>query len=292
MGRPSGPTAQKRQLANTLRVELQQLIERGQCAYCRAPASPNKPLTREHVIPRARGGRRKDVRIIVPACERCNHHRGCKDLIPFLLGRPQRISSFLDYLTSLSTDSIRELDLRVFAELYTAIAILGECAEYGDAWRAQLERLCAGRSLYRRRYAARRAVGAIAERIESMRMQEAEQIGPTCPAPRSRLSAASLQLEEPLELLAARILTVLALLWRVPAVTVEREMARELNGCATGYHEFLDRSVGRDNDYEDEGIVALDGWRARRRRKRVRVDRRSRSASRQRLPGANRGRAA
>ena len=292
MGRPSGPTVGKRHPAKALRVELQQLIERGQCAYCRAPASPNRPLTREHVIPRARGGRRKDVRIIVPACERCNHHRGSKDLIPFLLGRPQRISSFLDYLASLSTDSIRELDLRVFAELYTAISILGECAAHGDAWRPQLERLCSGRSLYRRRYAARRAVGAISERIESMHLLEPDPVGPTCLVPQARPGSDSLQLEEPLERLAARILMVLALLWRVPAATVKREMARELSGARASRVGSVDSSFPLDADAEEDGIVALDGWKARRKRKRVRVDRRSRATIRQRYPGTSRGRAA
>jgi hypothetical protein len=85
---------------------------------------------------------------------------------------------------------------------------------------------------------------------------------------------------------------VLALLWRVPAATVEREMARELSNGFTGHHDFLDRSVLEDDDSDEEGIVALDGWKARRKRKRVRVDRRSRAASRQRLPGTSRGRAA
>ena len=112
--------------SGALRAELERAIRSGQCAYCRRPGSPESPLTREHVIPRAKGGGRKDVRIIVPACARCNHRRGCRELVLFLLLRPRRISAFLDYLSTLSATSVRQLDVRVFAELYAAIWILSE----------------------------------------------------------------------------------------------------------------------------------------------------------------------
>src|SRR5690606_35434803 len=148
VGRPSGTTAKRKELENTLRFELEHHIEQGRCAYCSAPAAPDQPLTREHVIPRARGGRRTDLRIIVPACARCNSHRGCSELVPFLLSRPTRSSSFLDYLGALSRDSLRQLDPRIFAELYAAIAILLECASYGGEWRRELSRLSSGRSLH------------------------------------------------------------------------------------------------------------------------------------------------
>ena len=65
-----------RESSQSLRVELEHAIRAGRCAYCRRPASPESPLTREHVIPRAKGGSRKDARIIVPACARCNHRKG------------------------------------------------------------------------------------------------------------------------------------------------------------------------------------------------------------------------
>ena len=126
--------------SSTLRRELEANIRGGRCVYCRRPASAEEPLTREHVIPRGEGGRRKDVRIIVPACAACNHRRGCRELCLFLLLRPRRISAFLDYLGALSPDSIQEMDLRVFAELYAAVWMLTECAERGREWREQLRR--------------------------------------------------------------------------------------------------------------------------------------------------------
>lgn len=294
MGRPSVTTAQKRQLANTLRVELQLQIERGRCAYCRAPARPDEPLTREHVIPRARGGRRKDVRIIVPACARCNHHRGCKDLIPFLLGRPERISSFLDYLGTLSPESIREIDVRIFAELYAAIAILVECTAHGVHWQAHLDRLCTGRSLHRRRYAARRAVGAVSRRLaSSSRGEEAADYGvPSCRLPSAKPAGIPVHLAEPIERIASRVTSVLALLWHVSAETVERELTRELGGApicvdSRGIEE------GEPWGEADDGIVELDGWRARPKRKRGRIDRRrGRTNRQQRIVTSQRGRAA
>lgn len=281
MGRPSTSREQKRQLVGTLRVELQRHIERGQCAYCRAPARPNKPLTREHVIPRARGGRRKDVRIIVPACARCNHSRGCKDLIPFLLKRPERISAFLDYLSTLTPESVRELDPRIFAELYTAVAILNECVARGDRWRSEMERLCSGRALHRRRYAARRAIGAVSARVDSLRGGDLPAPGPTCLLPAVRPDIAPLLLEEPLERLASRVLSVMALLWHVPAEIVEREMAKALAGSAVVAESLLEPNLPEGEDEED-GVVQLDGWRTRPKRRRMRVDRRQGRPARRR----------
>ena len=297
MGRPSASREHKRQLVGTLRLELERHIERGQCASCRAPARPNRPLTREHVIPRARGGRRKDVRIIVPACARCNHNRGCQDLIPFLLRRPERISSFLDYLATISPDSLRLLDLRIFAELYTAIAILNECVVRGDQWKTHLERLCVGRSLHRRRYAARRAVGCVAERISWIHDQEDALPAPSCLVPGARSGGLPLHLEEPLERLASRLITVLALVWQVSAEVVEAEMARALSGSAVVADSLVDPEITVSENAEDPeeevGVVPLDGWKAKPKRKRVRVDRRGGRAARpQRITAAARGRAA
>jgi hypothetical protein len=238
------------------------------------------------VIPRARGGGRKDVRIIVPACARCNHHRGCRDLIPFLLAHPRRISAFIDYLGDLSPEGIRELDPRIFAELYVAIGILNECVAHGPNWRWERERLCSGRSLHRRRYAARRAVGAVTDRIEGLRDQ-GRGSGPTCLVPSRRTESLPVRLDEPLELLAARFLAVLALLWEVSADVVEREMTRELTGSAVGDPLVVD-AAGIEE--ESEGVVQLDGWKTRRKRKRTRVDRRHVRLTRS--PNPARGRAA
>lgn len=292
MGRPSGTKAQKRQLGQTLRIELQRQIEGGQCAYCRAPARPNRPLTREHVIPQARGGRRNDIRIIVPACAGCNHHRGCRDLIPFLLARPQRISSFLDYLALLSPEGIREMDERIFAELYTAVAILNECSSSGPDWRMELERLCSGRSLHRRRYAARRAVGTVSDRVESLREREwTEVAGPSCPVPAPRADVVPLHLDEPIERMGSRLISTLALLWHVSAEVVERELARALGGGPVGVDSLVE--PGAEVEPALDGVVAIDGWKPRQKRKRLRVDRRQgRSVRQQRAVSAARGRAA
>jgi hypothetical protein len=289
VSRSRDPRTPKKQFPTALRSELEKQIEQGRCAYCRAPAGPDRPLTREHVIPRARGGRRKDVRIIVPACARCNQHRGCRDLIPFLLGRPQRISSFLDYLASLSAESVRQLDARVFAELYASIAILSESLTVGTSWREELGRLCSGRSLHRRRYAARRALGAVAGRVDGLREHSRPGAAPLV----SGLALASLPvqiyLDEPLDQLAGRFLAILSILWDVSGEVVEREMSRELCpvvGTSTGGRDDADNLWSGE---DSEGIVPLDGWKSRPKRKRLRSDRRH---GRNGRVGVARGRAA
>jgi hypothetical protein len=293
VGRASGTKGHRRELTNTLRIELERQIERGCCAYCRAPARPDRPLTREHVIPRARGGRRKDIRIIVPACARCNHHRGCRDLIPFLLARPRRISSFIDYLAGLSPESIRELDLRIFAELYTAVAMLNECRFGGPDWRWELRRLCSGRALHRRRYATRRAVGSVSGRMQTLRARQRLAEGPSCPVPLPRAELLPLQLDEPLERMAARLLSLLAMLWEVSAELVEREMTRALSGSAVDWEPITDTADPADVTREDDGVVPLDGWAQRPKRRRMRVDRRQgRPVRHQRATAPARGRAA
>ena len=173
-----GSDVRRNDRSGLLRRELEDRIKTGRCAYCRAPAAPDRPLTREHVIPRSRGGRRRDTRIIVPACARCNQHRGCQEVVLFLLARPRRIAAFLDYLHTLEPDTVRAVDLRVFAELYAAVWLLGESAESGARWRERLRHLCSGRRLHRRRYAARR----ISARWRSG--SSARATAPPCPAAR------------------------------------------------------------------------------------------------------------
>jgi len=294
VGRPSGSKTQKRPIPSALRRELEIHIERGQCAYCRAPARPDQPLTREHVIPRARGGGRKDFRIMVPACARCNHHRGCSDLIPFLLARPQRISSFLDYLSVISPDCIRELDQRIFAEIYAAVAILVECAAHGREWRFELDRLCSGRSLHRRRYATRRAVGFVSSRVESLRDRGFDGSGPGCLLPSPRPDVLLIHIEEPLERMASRLLSLLALVWEISAEAAEREMTRALSGTAVHSESLVGAMpAGGDRDSGLDGVLPLDGWSSRPKRKRLRTDRRHGRASRgQRSAPPARGRAA
>lgn len=257
--------------SGTLKQELEEQIRRGRCAYCRRPAAPDRPLTREHVIPRARGGRRKDVRIIVPACARCNHHRGCQELVPFLLVRPRRISAFLDYLYSLSPDSVQQMDLRVFAELYAAVWLLTDCSERGREWRAHLRRISAGRTLHRRRYAARRVVGAAGSRLEVLRERGTSQGGPSCLLPTAG-AGPRMQLDEPLEQLSSRLLGVLSLLWQVSAEDVQRELARQL---ARATPAVAEPEAEEETSHEDAQVLPLDGWKRRHRPRRMRVDRRS-----------------
>ena len=245
--------------SSALRTELERAIKSGHCAYCRRPGSPENPLTREHVIPRAKGGGRKDVRIIVPACARCNHRRGCRELVLFLLLRPRRISAFLDHLASLSPESVRQLDLRVFAELYAAIWILGESANHGSEWRSHLRRICSGRTLHRRRYAARRMVGAVGGRLESMKERDESPASTPAPEPAEGVSP-SPPLDEPMDRLNARLLALLSLAWQTSAGEIRRQLSlQHRQGAIPG------------DAAEDDGVVRLDGWR-RRHRRRVRVD--------------------
>lgn len=276
--------------SSVLRQELEERIRTGRCAYCRRPAEPDHPLTREHVIPRARGGRRKDVRIIVPACARCNHRRGCQELVVFLLGRPRRISAFLDYLQSLSPESVQGMDLRVFADLYAAVWMLNECAGRGREWRSQLRRLCSGRTLHRRRYAARRVVGAVGGRLEGLRERGTQRGGPSCPIGAVEEPGPTMQLDEPLPQLSSRLLGLLALLWQVSAEDVQREMARQLERDPARPLRLDEPDDADGNDDEDEaGVLPLDRWKRRSRRRRLRVDRRR---GRGRSPAQVRGRAA
>ncbi|HEX8905178.1 MAG TPA: HNH endonuclease, partial [Longimicrobiaceae bacterium] len=179
-----GVYVRRKSHSGALQRELEERIRSGSCVYCRAPAAPDRPLTREHVIPRARGGRRKDLRIIVPACARCNHRRGSREIVLFLLDRPRRISAFLDYLGTLPPETVRQIDIRVFAELYAALWLLADsAAAAGPAWRDRLRHLCSGRRLHRRRYAARRIVAAVGMRLERGRDRAAAADGPSCLLP-------------------------------------------------------------------------------------------------------------
>lgn len=42
------------------------------CAYCDRPFSDTLPRTKDHVVPRAAGGRKGKINI-TDACSRCNH---------------------------------------------------------------------------------------------------------------------------------------------------------------------------------------------------------------------------
>lgn len=264
----------------SLQRELEHRIKTGKCVYCRASAAPDRPLTREHVIPRARGGRRKDARIIVPACARCNHRRGCQEVVLFLLARPRRILAFLDYLSALPPETVRQVDVRVFAELYAAVWLLAESSASGATWRTQLDRLCAGRRLHRRRYAARRIMTAACVRIERARDRTSVLSGPSCPLPGSLPLEAGRHADTIARGLATLIGT-LALVWDAPAEQVFGELERERHRahCTpearrpdSGNQPYLGQAGDED---DDEKVVSLDGWKRRGgRRRRLRVDER------------------
>ena len=271
--------------SGALQRELEERIRSGSCVYCRAPAAPDRPLTREHVIPRARGGRRKDLRIIVPACASCNHRRGSQEIVLFLLARPRRIAAFLDYLGTLPPETVRQTDLRVFAELYAALWLLVDSASaVGPAWRDRLRHLCAGRRLHRRRYAARRIVAAVGSRLERGRDRATVAEGPSCLLPGAVRPPAPPRLDATLARAMATLVGTLSLAWEVSAERVLEELERERGKSralparqpdrpdprsATGHDD------GDDVPGEADGVLSLDGWKRRRgRRRRTRVDHR------------------
>ena len=248
----------KPQPGGSLRRELERRIKHGQCAYCRAPAEPDRPLTREHVIPRARGGGRRDPRIIVPACARCNHGRGCQEIVLFLLARPRRITAFLDYLSTLPPETISQIDRRVFAELYAAVWLLDESITRGPEWREHLQEMCSGRRLHRRRYAARRLVDTVGMRLKRARDRGTEAVGPSCLLPATETGEPLTDTEAPVGDLRAALITILSLVWAVPAEQVLTE---------------LSRAAGRVYVGQDVSGLQQSGGQ-RRRAHRTRVDRR------------------
>lgn len=254
------------QSGGPLRRELERAIRNGRCVYCRRAAAPDEPLTQEHVIPRAKGGTRRDVSIIVPACARCNQRRGCSELVRFLLLRPSRIGAFLDYLATLSPDGLRQLDERVLAEVYAAVWMLRESRGDGEAWRERLKRLCAGRTLHRRRYAARRVLGALGGRLESMRERAGSawpgDAGAPVPLATGAARGASADADAVAEI-DSRLIAVFALAWQVSEGVVREELSRQ--------HD----RVLRGEAWRRGETPELDGWRKRAaKRRRLRVDRR------------------
>ena len=282
MAKLPGNRSRRRTPVRTLRAELEWHMEAGRCAYCRAPARPGDRLTREHVIPRARGGRRKDVRIIVPACRRCNRERGCRDLVPFLLMRPGRIAGLLDYFSALSEASLREVDLRIFAELYAALSILCESGTALDWSAPESWRVCGGRSLHRRRYAARRMLSVLGTRFGPSGRQR----GGDAAACQIRTTATDTTTDAPPEMMVKQLLAILALLWGVSAEAVEREIRRIAERSLPGSAEDL--SVDEGGTVEESLVIRRRG-----RRGRVRVDQRSGRGVRRRVgPPVKHGRAA
>ena len=252
----------KHERSGALRRELEHRIKNGRCVYCRAAAVPDNPLTREHVIPRARGGRRKDLRIIVPACARCNQRRGCQEIVPFLLARPRRIAAFLEYLSTLPPEAIQEIDRRIFAELYAALWLLRECAAHGRDWRAHAERLCSGRRLHRRRYAARRVILAVEGRLERVRERAAHPEGPSCLLPAGSEESAVHRMERSCGEHLAALVSLLSVVWCVSAERVGDELSRELRRPDRAPRDrWSPEEEVVDDDEETAQVVSLDRWR-------------------------------
>ena len=250
----------KTEPGGSLRHEVERRIRHGQCAYCRAPAEPDRPLTREHVIPQARGGRRKDHRIIVPACAPCNHRRGCQEVVLFLLASPRRITAFLDYLATLPHETITQVDPRVFAELYAAVWLLDESITRGPEWREYLREMCSGRRLHRRRYAARRLVDTVGLRMQRLRNRGVDPGGPSCLLPLIPAAELHADSDEQVGDVRAALVTIFSLLWAVPAEQVLGELARAAARVDEMPHETA--------------VLDGQGQRTRRQPQRNRVDRR------------------
>lgn len=235
-----------------LRRELELRLTHGRCAYCGARASRGRPLTREHLIPRSKGGRRHDPRIIVPACARCNHRRGCQALVLFLLSQPRRISALVDHLQSLPIETLRHVDLRVFGEIYAALWVLGESRAAGPSARARLRQFCGGRAVHRRRYAARRAIETAAGRIARQRPDDGNTVT-MCRIPPSAEPESYLTTLESVAAVEARLFELLGAVWYARPAEVEREIRRRLSAASSDAgardrsepEPELDRSLNR-----------------------------------------------
>jgi hypothetical protein len=85
-----------------------------------------------------------------------SHHRGCQEVVLFLLARPRRITAFLDYLATLPPETITQVDPRVFAELYAARRLVDtvetDCS--GSATAASIQAARAASCLGSRRHAS------------------------------------------------------------------------------------------------------------------------------------------
>jgi 5-methylcytosine-specific restriction endonuclease McrA len=73
------------------------------CAYCTKPFGGDILATRDHVVPKTRGGK-TNIHNLVPSCLRCNSEKGHKVVGDFAnIAAMYRIK---DYMTSVSTASM------------------------------------------------------------------------------------------------------------------------------------------------------------------------------------------
>lgn len=166
------------------------------------------------------------------------------------------------------------MDARVFAELYAAVSLLAECRKDSD-----LGRLSSGRRLHRRRYAVRRMIAAVQERLSRARGGGEPTGGPSCLLPEAPEVESLLALGSA-AVLGAAVISILSVAWQVPAESVAAEIAREL----TRSRSVTSDVPVREAEPGERGIADEDLDRRRpRKRKRLRTDaRRGRPAPRAR----------
>lgn len=77
------------------RARWRDLIRRDVCSYCGEAGTQANPITREHVVPRSKGGHGRHLNT-VSACRQCNTERGDKPLLLYLLWRQSGRSAAFD----------------------------------------------------------------------------------------------------------------------------------------------------------------------------------------------------
>jgi hypothetical protein len=146
--------------------------------------------------------------------------------------------------------------------VYAALWVLDECSHAGDEWQARLRRVCGGRTVHRRRYAARRIMEALAKRLERAQERRSTPAGPTCllPATPSVEAQPIAELGIPVAAARARLVNLLSLVWWSPAEEVE-----------TVIRALADQAAAR-TDIEADGGGKGEVRAPRRRKRRMRVD--------------------
>ena len=189
----------------------------GRCAYCGAAGSERSPLTREHAIPRSRGGRRRDPGVIVPACVACNRRRGAQPLPLFLLAAPARIARLIDHFLDLPVDALRAVDPRVFADLLAVVWLREPAADRPG-------RPLSPRAVQRRRRSARRALEALAVSLPRERGRARARPEP----PRLQRARPDGSLPPPHDIIRG-LAVLLAPIWDVPPGRVHERLVEELD---------------------------------------------------------------
>lgn len=77
------PASDKRQAHRAERLRRAVARDGGRCVWCGRPFTGLVPATREHLVPRAKGGP-SWLENEVPACRRCNGQRGHRGVVEWL----------------------------------------------------------------------------------------------------------------------------------------------------------------------------------------------------------------